>query len=48
MTSPDYRLLHRIVRTDPPTRDDIVSDKERGLPAPDDPVRRALWGGLST
>ena len=42
-----YRLLHRIVRTNPPTRDDFVSNAAKGLPPPDDSERRAVWGGLS-
>ena len=47
MTDPGYRLLHRIVRTDPPTQDDFVSNAAEGRPPPADPDRRAVWDGLS-
>lgn len=47
MTQTDFRLLHRIVRTDPPTRDDFLSNEAKGNPPPDDPARRAVWGRLS-
>lgn len=47
MTEQGFRLLHRIVRTNPPTLDDFTSNASRGRPAPDDPVKRAVWDGLS-
>ncbi|MDP8923143.1 MAG: hypothetical protein M3O34_09750 [Chloroflexota bacterium] len=47
MTDQGYRLLHRIVRTDPPTLDDFLSNLARGRPVPDDPEDARVWDGLS-
>lgn len=47
MTDTGYRLLHRIVRSDPPTRDDFVSQAARDRPVPDDPRDVRVWDGVS-
>ncbi|MCC7371865.1 MAG: hypothetical protein IT306_25850 [Chloroflexi bacterium] len=47
MVDPHFRLLHRIVRTNPPTLDDFTSNAARNRPAPDDPTLLAVWDGLS-
>jgi hypothetical protein len=39
--------FYRIVLTDPPTRHDFLSDKDRGKPKPHDPELALLWEGLS-
>lgn len=47
MSDSGYRLLYRIVRTNPPTLDDFTSNAVTGRPLPPDPSRRAVWDGLS-
>lgn len=47
MTDHGYRVFYRIVRTDPPTLDDFISNFARGRPLPDDPEDIRLWDGLS-
>jgi hypothetical protein len=47
MSEPAFRVFHRIVRTDPPTLDDFVSNQAKGKPPPDDPALRAVWDGIS-
>ena len=47
MTDSAYRLLHRIVRTNPPTLDDFLSNLARGRPIPNDPEDARVWDGLS-
>lgn len=47
MTDEGYRLLHRIVRTNPPTHDDFVSNEARGRPVPDDLEDASVWDGIS-
>lgn len=47
MSEPAYRVFHRIVRTNPATLADFVSNEEKGLAPPDDPELRAVWDGLS-
>jgi hypothetical protein len=42
-----YRLLHRIVRTNPPTEADFLSAAAQGVPYPDDSARHDVWDGLS-
>ena len=39
--------FHRIVRSNPPTIVDFLSDRERGKPPPPDPALRYLWDGIS-
>ena len=47
-TNTVYRTFHRIAGTDPPTRDDLLSDAAQGIPPPvDDPVRARLHDGIS-
>ena len=45
--TPNTRRLWRIVKTNPPTRDDFVSPAERGEPPPDDSELARLKRGLS-
>src|SRR3954454_16821341 len=47
MSDQEYRDFYRIVHTNPPTRWDVTSAKERGQPEPSDPRLRAVWDGLS-
>ncbi len=43
------RVLYRIVRTDPPTRRDFMSEAELGKPPRgDDPLAERVWSGIST
>jgi hypothetical protein len=44
---PGFRLLHRVVRTNPPTDDDFVSNMALGKAIPIDPELAELWDGLS-
>jgi hypothetical protein len=44
---PGYRFFHRIAQTNPATVTDFTSNVAKGRPAPDDPVQRAVWDGLS-
>jgi hypothetical protein len=39
--------FYRIVRNNPPTLDDFLSDKDAGKPEPSDPEKRRLWEGRS-
>ena len=41
------RTLFRIVRSDPPTLADFVSNVELGRPLPRDPEAARLWSGIS-
>ena len=46
--TPEARLFYRIIRSNPPTRDDFTSRAEQGheLPNPT-PERKRLWEGIS-
>lgn len=39
--------LYRLIYSERPTREDFVSNAERGRTPPDDPEDLRLWGGLS-
>lgn len=47
MTDAEYRLVHGIVKTDPPTRSDFLSHAAQGYSMPGDPAKQAVWDGLS-
>ena len=47
MTELGYRLFYRIVRTNPSTLDDFLSNAARGRPKPTDPEDARVWDGLS-
>src|SRR4051794_27406115 len=47
MIEPGYRLFYRIVRTNPATLEDFISNAARGRPQPDDPNDARVWDGLS-
>ncbi len=40
------RIFYRVVRTDPPTRNDFLSQRDLGVPLRD-PNDRELWEGVS-
>jgi hypothetical protein len=46
-TGAGTRFLYRIVRTDPPTLEDFLSNAARGRPLPDNPADVRVWDGLS-
>jgi hypothetical protein len=39
--------FYRIVKTNPPTVEDFISDRDRGRPPPRNPAMMDLWFGLS-
>lgn len=47
MIEPGYRFLYRVVRTNPPTIQDFLSNLELGRETPVDPEMAELWDGLS-
>src|SRR3712207_2160055 len=47
MADSGYRTLHRIVKTDPPTVADFLSNAAQGHQMPADPARQAVWEALS-
>ena len=47
MTEHPVREFHRIVRTDPPTRSDFLSNLALGKRLPADPALADLWDGIS-
>jgi len=47
MTDQGFRFFYRIALTNPTTLYDYQSAKERGVPEPQSPTRRAVWDGLS-
>ena len=47
MIDESFRPFYRIVLTKPTTLYDYQSAKERGIPEPQSPTRRAVWDGLS-
>ena len=47
MTDSGYRFLHRIVKTDPPTISDFLSNAAQGHDMPADPAKQTVWDALS-
>lgn len=47
MIEPGFRLLHRVVKTNPATIDDFLSNQKLGKEIPADPEVAELWDGLS-